>query len=63
LQLLGANLGLRDLVVAFWDQHPSLAIPSMAAAILLFTALVEFGIGSLRTDHAYPRASRTKFDR
>jgi hypothetical protein len=49
---LGAIMGLSDFVIAFWNHHPFLAIPSMAAAILLFAALIEFGIGSLRADPA-----------
>jgi hypothetical protein len=47
---LGAIMGLNDFVIAFWNHHPFLAIPSMAAAILLFAALIELGIESLRSD-------------
>jgi len=43
---------LSDFVIAFWNHHPFLAIPSLAAAILLFAALIGFGIGSLRADPA-----------
>jgi hypothetical protein len=48
--LLGAIMGLSDFVVAFWTHHPFLAILCTAAAILLFAALIEFGIESLRAE-------------
>jgi hypothetical protein len=54
---LGAIMGLRDFVIAFWNHHPFLAIPSMAAAILLFAALIELGIECMRADPVKLRAS------
>jgi hypothetical protein len=47
---LGAIMGFRDFVIAFWNHHPFLTVPSMAAAMLLFAALVELGIECLRAD-------------
>jgi len=46
--LVGAIMGLSDFLIMFWDHHPLLTIVTMAAAILLFAGLVEFGIESLR---------------
>ena len=50
--LLGAIMGLGDFVVAYWNRHPFLTIASIVAAILLFAALIEFGIASLQTGPA-----------
>jgi hypothetical protein len=52
----GAIMGLSDFVIAFWNQHPLLTIICMAAAILLFAGLVEFGIESLRVDRLTQRS-------
>jgi hypothetical protein len=49
---LGAVMGLGDFVIAFWNRHPLLAIPTTCAAILLFAALIEYGIARLRADAA-----------
>ena len=49
---VGAIMGLGDFVVAFWNDHPLLAIPGTAVAILLFAALIEYGIARLRADEA-----------
>jgi len=52
LDFIGAVMGLGDFVIAFWNHHPFLAIPCTAVAILLFAALIEYGITRLRADAA-----------
>jgi hypothetical protein len=47
---LGAIMGFSDFVIAFWNHHPFLAVPSIAVAILLFASLIELGIESMRAD-------------
>jgi hypothetical protein len=41
-----------DFVIAFWNHHPLPAVLAIPAAILLFAALIEFGIGILQADPA-----------
>jgi hypothetical protein len=53
---LGAIMGLSDFVIEFWNHHPLLALLSIPAAILLFAALIELGIESLRADPVELRA-------
>jgi hypothetical protein len=47
---LGAIMGFSDFLIAFWNHHPFLAIPSITTAILLFASLIELGIESMRAD-------------
>jgi hypothetical protein len=47
---VGAIMGSSEFVIEFWNHHPLLAILGICAAILLFAALIEFGISSLRAD-------------
>ncbi len=49
---VGAIMGLSEFVIEFWNHHPLLAILSLTAAVLMFAALIEFGISSLRADPA-----------
>jgi hypothetical protein len=41
---LGAIMGLSDFAIAFWNHHPLLGILCIAAAILIFAALIEIDI-------------------
>jgi hypothetical protein len=48
----GAVMGLSDIVIVLWGHHPLLAVASMAAAILLFAGVVEYGMASLQAEPA-----------